>query len=572
MGFFGPPNIEKMKAKNDVKGLVKALGYQKDEDVRKAAAEALSRIGAPAVEPLTSALKDKDADVCSAAARALGRIGDPRAVEPLTTALGSKSKRVREAVAEALGEIGDPRAVVPLIATLMRYPIGRGAAAKEALDRLGWDKAISFGPMAVEPLIHVLEHSDVHVCEAALDVLVKIGQPAVEPLTAALKNEASKVRRNAALALGEIGDPRAVNPLIATLEDKHSDVYMAGVEAMVKIDATRAVEPLIAALRYEPDGMRWCAAEALGEIGDPRAVEPLIAALRDTDWHVRQAAAKALDKLGWGWDKVVSFGAVAVQPLIDALKDARKAENHSEYEAIAMALRKIHDASALEPLVAGLWNDDPGVRQAVAAALSEIGKPAIERFVAVLQDKHSPLIQRTGAAEALGEIGDPRAIEPLIAVLKEEPEKEIIQTGPGYVITQVNPRISEPYKCLRQVAAKALGKIGDLRAVEPLIGVLRDRHWFDEEARGDLVWALGEIGDIRAVGPLIAALKDTKQFVRKPAAEALVKMYHKEPLDEQAKRRILDAREIIISPHSDGMSSACMREHGDEGIGVDFPL
>ena len=27
MGFFGPPNVGKMKAKNNVKGLIKALGW-----------------------------------------------------------------------------------------------------------------------------------------------------------------------------------------------------------------------------------------------------------------------------------------------------------------------------------------------------------------------------------------------------------------------------------------------------------------------------------------------------------------------------------------------------------------
>jgi len=29
MPLFGPPNVEKLKAKRDVKGLIKALGYQK---------------------------------------------------------------------------------------------------------------------------------------------------------------------------------------------------------------------------------------------------------------------------------------------------------------------------------------------------------------------------------------------------------------------------------------------------------------------------------------------------------------------------------------------------------------
>ena len=52
MWLFGPPNVEKMKAKRDVKGLIKALHYENDGNVRSAAAMALIAIGAPAVGPL----------------------------------------------------------------------------------------------------------------------------------------------------------------------------------------------------------------------------------------------------------------------------------------------------------------------------------------------------------------------------------------------------------------------------------------------------------------------------------------------------------------------------------------
>src|SRR5664280_1497750 len=73
MGLFGPPNVEKMKAKRDVKGLIKALGYQKNSCVRKSAVDALGQIGdARAVEPLSAALKDSDSGVQKAAAGAVG--------------------------------------------------------------------------------------------------------------------------------------------------------------------------------------------------------------------------------------------------------------------------------------------------------------------------------------------------------------------------------------------------------------------------------------------------------------------------------------------------------------------
>ena len=57
-----PPNIENMKAKGDVNGLIKALNYQEDGaygGVRRDAAQALRDIGSPAIKPLLAALKDR---------------------------------------------------------------------------------------------------------------------------------------------------------------------------------------------------------------------------------------------------------------------------------------------------------------------------------------------------------------------------------------------------------------------------------------------------------------------------------------------------------------------------------
>jgi len=101
---------------------------------------------------------------------------------------------------------------------------------------------------------------------------------------------------------------------------------------------------------------------------------------------------------------------------------------------------------------------------------------------------------RSNAAEALGKIGD-RASEPLIAAL-------------GRGSTEI-----------RQRAAKALGVIGDARAVEPLMGLLDDA---DGLVRGNAAEALGKIGDARAVSGLIPSLADDVIFEK--VAEALARI------------------------------------------------
>jgi HEAT repeat protein len=44
--------------------------------------------------------------------------------------------------------------------------------------------------------------------------------------------------------------------------------------------------------------VRRAAAWALGQIGDPQATPALIQALQDEEWVVRQAAARALEQIG----------------------------------------------------------------------------------------------------------------------------------------------------------------------------------------------------------------------------------------------------------------------------------
>jgi HEAT repeat protein len=120
---------------------------------------------------------------------------------------------------------------------------------------------------------------------------------------------------------------------------------------------------------------------------------------------------------------------------------------------------------------------------------------------------------------------------------------------------------------VRQCVVEALGKIGDARAVEPLIAALTDSDGF---IRVDAVKALGKIGDVRAVEPLIAALEGGHGRLRRIAAEVLVDWYQRGRLDNHQRRLLQVQRERIVAPHND--SGAGCGSHADSGIGIDFPL
>jgi len=121
---------------------------------------------------------------------------------------------------------------------------------------------------------------------------------------------------------------------------------------------------------------------------------------------------------------------------------------------------------AVEPLIGLLGDSDEAVRSGAVEALGTIGAPAVDSLMRAYQNAmNDPQTERVcgGAAEALIQIGR-SAVEPLIGVVKECPSSD-------YKASQV-----------RWYAVDALGQIGDLRAIEPLTAVW-DGHIKDVAAR-----------------------------------------------------------------------------------------
>ena len=418
---FGPPNIENLLAKHNVRALTKALAY-KAWYVRKAAAEALGKLqDVRAIEPLTIALKDEDKDVRRAAAEALdslhwqphkdeasayywiskkniapcAEIGEP-ALFPLIRVLAERNQADCRVAVEALGKIGDPRAIPALISLLREAGWGFvGNAATEALSQMGSE--------GVDQVLDLLRDPATDVRLAAVRALGGIGDPeAVEPLKNALNDSDKDVRQAAAVALGKLGAP-AVDSLIAAIPDKA--VAAHAIQALGTIVDPRAIPPLIAALRDEDYGVRAAAVEAIGRY-DKTAVDPLVEALHDPQKDARRSAAEALDNLGWqpktdatgayywiakqNFDRCASLKTAAVEPLLSMLKDS----DSEIRKASVVCLGKIRDKRILDPLIAALKDPHPPVREA--------------------------------AAEVLGLLNDDRAVPPLLDALRDEEASSLV--------------------------------------------------------------------------------------------------------------------------------------------------
>src|SRR3982750_4049140 len=88
---------------------------------------------------------------------------------------------------------------------------------------------------------------------------------AVDGLVGALKDSDAGVRRQAAAALGEIGNARAVSGLIEALKDAGAGGPSHALSALAEIGDRRAVTPIASLLKDSSPPIRSHAAAALGE-------------------------------------------------------------------------------------------------------------------------------------------------------------------------------------------------------------------------------------------------------------------------------------------------------------------
>jgi HEAT repeat protein len=287
---------------------------------------------------------------------------------------------------------------------LVTTPAEKSAYAKEKISRLESQKN-------VKELIAIVQQKDERSPYAA-EALGNLGdKQAVEPLITTLKTATqADIRRNCAKALGKLQDPRAVPILFANLSDMDGEVKESAKEALrelaakdpkiAQLESQKNVKELIAILQQN-DYRSPYVAEVLGNLGDKQAVEPLITALKTaTQTDTRRASVEALGKLQ---------DSRAVKPLIDSLSQA----DGSVKESVKRVLKQL---AAKEPSVVDLLL--PAFKKGDDTAkdvLVSIGDPAVDSLITALKDTET----RSDAAEALGQIGNPRAIKPLVTNLTD---------------------------------------------------------------------------------------------------------------------------------------------------------
>ena len=150
--LLGPPDVKKLKEKQDVDGLIEDLSQKYLSALNKynqhgefnsnwMLDKSIAKIGEPAFEPLLIALKAPEYWYRVVGALGLGMIKDERSVEPLIQALNDETDDVRAMAAMSLGVIRDERSVEPLAQVLKDEIPGVKTMAVLALKGIRGEKA-----------------------------------------------------------------------------------------------------------------------------------------------------------------------------------------------------------------------------------------------------------------------------------------------------------------------------------------------------------------------------------------------------------------------------------------------
>lgn len=218
-------NIWRLQSQFDIQGLIDAL-KEEETSIRRRAAAALRAIGDKnAVPALRVALiNEQDPEVRAILASALDTLSDtneeiltkdieqPESLVQVNNLIDMLDSDVPEQVIDAahqLGDLGDQIAVEPLVLIFnnMKSSMQVKLAVAEALLKL------EGAPVEVA-LLAALRHTDWHIRRNGAAILGQLqAEWAVEPLSKAMQDPHSTVRRTARAALQRIATPEAVNAL-----------------------------------------------------------------------------------------------------------------------------------------------------------------------------------------------------------------------------------------------------------------------------------------------------------------------------------------------------------------------
>jgi HEAT repeat protein len=526
-----------------------------DVNVRFHAIEALGKLGpAAAVDRLAAIAESNDFFLAFPALDALARISDPSVAPRVVPLLGDAL--VGDQAAEVLGHIGDEEAVVPLVRALDRpdasvvtivealVAVGRryretlgvegqiedlarramspsgaqriiDAAAKTAdaslkslVIVLGWLR----GPAVERALTHLLGASSAH--QELIEAIVRFGSPMVDRLIEQVKDPDLATRRAAVIALGHIGDVRAVPALVEAIAQEDRDLLGPAAGALARLGDARAFEPLVGLLGDDDLAVRHAAIGALNSIGHPDMAARMRTLLDAPDAHVRESAVKIAGYFGYR---------ECAEGLIARCHDPDEPVRAAALEHVAY----LDDPRVVPLLVEALDRDTPRARAAAVQALAHVSSAEVLAVLRRASADADPWV-RYFSVTSLGRQVD-RASLPILQRAAEH----------------------DAHQPVRIAAVEAIGAIGGDAAADLLAGLTSTPV---EEVSIAAITALGQAGSSHALEPLRRALTGGNTAQRAAAAAALARWGHEPTVELLQWAAAGDADAAVVQSAIDGLS------------------
>ena len=513
-----------------VKPLMEQLN-DKDPQVRLGAVSALGKVGDPeAISPLVKLFQDAELEVQKSAVKALGNIRSPRAYDilletmmqgdeimaddaaaalaqfknrealnALLNAANHEKDIIREGAAEGLGIIGDPRSARVLLQLLKDKVEDVRKTAQCALQRIQ-------DPRVTALLIETLKDNNPGVRKLAAEALREHRSPAcIKPLITLLEDPDSRVREQAIYSLRPYRSPLTIIPLVKIIKGKYLSLASSAILSLGEINDPRAAEGLCWALGYGDSWLRDSAVNMLSKMKPPSAAPFLVPLLESPKKGIYINAAQVLDYIDN--HKLTNQ---LTKRYISVLKNPRESlENRTRaanilgnlldhrsliplVRCLAKSPRKLKDnaANALDKfhlrLIGGKYIEpmDENKRRRCFKVLRNLkGQPEVDILIGALRNltTNSDQIIRRSVMKILGEINDPKSIDPLIHACYDH-----ISTN-------------------RELAVLTLGKFKHSKARQVLIRVLKDKYC---GMRKEAAAALGETGGSDATAALLEVYHD----------------------------------------------------------------
>jgi len=494
-----------LKEKRAVKHLVELLT---DYDLEEYVVGSLVYIGEEALPALITALPNQDPKLQASLIRCIDWIGHIDGIKACMPFLESKSNEVRYQAVMAMAGALHLEQVEDAMLSLLKDP------DPEIRGLLVEIMGKSRSQRLVNKLICELKSEWQLERVLSIQVLGRIKNPAAyEPLQNLIDDDSDEIRARAYEALATVKSGGLdSDTLIKGLQDKSPLVRKTATQC-VKPGPDEMVYDKLVELLNDPDpDVRLAAIETLGELGTGSCVEHLISAFSSSSKHFQLAIVRVMGGIP---DKN------STQFLVDLLKERDPDLKRTALEALA----RIKDKRSVPNLIVALDDSDWSVRSAAINALAKTGDRRCSVHLVDKLEDYEDIIKKE-AIFALGQLGSKGAVNFILPLIHNENlQLEVISTIEKLGISDRDffsdffARSNTRIKCL---LVDLVGRLGDQYMIEFLAKVLEE-EFFTVRCRA--AKALGELGDLKAIPVLIKTQKeDPSEEVKREAALALKKL------------------------------------------------